>query len=103
MIDISLRKELVMAEGIGKLSIETTIETGSLTAIFGKSGVGKTSFLRMIAGLLKPDEGKIKADDTFWLNMDKKIDLPVQKREIGFVFQELALFPNMTVMENLRY
>jgi molybdate transport system ATP-binding protein len=103
MIDISLQKKLVMPDGAGKLSIETTIEAGSFTAIFGKSGVGKTSFLRMIAGLLKPDEGMIKVNDTFWLNTDETIDLPVQKREIGFVFQEPALFPNMSVMGNLRY
>jgi molybdate transport system ATP-binding protein len=103
MFDISLQKKLVLPDGRGNLSIETMIETGSFTAIFGKSGVGKTSFLRMIAGLLKPDDGKIKMDDIFWLNTDEKIDLPVQKREIGFVFQELALFPNMTVMGNLQY
>jgi molybdate transport system ATP-binding protein len=103
MFDISLQKKLVMPDGRGNLSIETMIETGSFTTIFGKSGVGKTSFLRMIAGLLKPDDGKIKMDDIFWLNTDEKIDLPVQKREIWFVFQEPALFPNMTVMENLQY
>lgn len=103
MIHISIRKKLIMADGAGELIVDTEIETGSFTVISGKSGAGKTSLLRMIAGFLRPESGFIKTEDEVWLDIEKKINLPVQKRNIGFVFQDLALFPNMTVKENLQY
>ena len=103
MIRITITKELTMAEGKKSLSIDTSIETGLITTVFGKSGAGKTSLLRIIAGLLKPESGTIISDNEIWLDTDKHINLPVQKRNIGFVFQDLALFPNMTVAENLQY
>lgn len=103
MIRITITKELTMAEGKKSLSIDTSIETGLITTVFGKSGAGKTSLLRIIAGLLKPESGTIISDHEIWLDTDKHINLPVQKRNIGFVFQDLALFPHMTVTENLQY
>jgi molybdate transport system ATP-binding protein len=72
-------------------------------SIFGKSGSGKTTLLRMIAGLEKPDKGLIKVDDTIYFDSEKKINLPPQKRKVGVVFQNYALFPNMTVYENLAF
>jgi molybdate transport system ATP-binding protein len=103
MIRISIKKKLAMADGEEWLSIDTSVEKGQLVAIFGKSGVGKTSLLRIIAGLLQPDTGIIISDNETWLDTDRRVDLPVQKRKIGFVFQDLALFPNMTVRQNLQY
>ncbi|TAN02032.1 MAG: ATP-binding cassette domain-containing protein [Chitinophagaceae bacterium] len=103
MINISIRKKLMMAEGACDLVINTKIGTGELTAISGKSGAGKTSLLRMMAGFLKPESGFMKTEEEVWLDIENKIDLPVQKRNIGFVFQDPALFPNMTVKENLQY
>lgn len=103
MIRITITKELTMAEGKKSLSIDTSIETGLITTVFGKSGAGKTSLLRIIAGLLKPESGTIISDNEIWLDTDKHFNLPVQKRNIGFVFQDLALFPHMTVTENLQY
>jgi molybdate transport system ATP-binding protein len=103
MIRISISKELSMAEGKKCLSIDTSIETGLITTIFGRSGAGKTSLLRIVAGLLKPEAGTIISDNAIWLDTEKNINLPVQKRNVGFVFQDLALFPNMSVIENLRY
>ena len=103
MIRITITKELTMAEGKKSLSIDASIEAGLITTVFGKSGAGKTSLLRIIAGLLKPESGTIISDHEIWLDTDKHIHLPVQKRNIGFVFQDLALFPHMTVTENLQY
>lgn len=103
MIHISLHKTLTMAGGNKTLSIETSIKKGSLAVVFGQSGAGKTSLLRMIAGLLQPESGRISSGNEVWLDTENGVRLPVQKREIGFVFWDLALFPNMTVAENLAY
>lgn len=103
MIHISITKELMITDSTGHLTVNTKINSGEFTVISGKSGAGKTSLLRMIAGLLKPESGFIKTEDEVWLDIESRINLPVQKRSIGFVFQDLALFPNMTVKENLQY
>lgn len=103
MIHISIRKRLTMAEGTGDLAVNTKIDAGEFMVISGKSGAGKTSLLRIIAGFMKPESGFIKTGEEVWLDIKNKINLPVQKRNIGFVFQDLALFPNMTVKENLQY
>lgn len=103
MIKISIRKKLLLAEGYGNLDIDTEIEEGGFTTLFGKSGAGKTTLLRILAGLVQPEKGIIEVKGNLWLHTERKINLPVQKREIGFVFQDFALFPNMTVKENLQY
>jgi molybdate transport system ATP-binding protein len=103
MIRINISKKLHLPHGNNELRIDTEIHDRSFTALYGPSGAGKTSLLRIIAGLLKPERGIIEVNGQTWLNTDKKIDLPPQKRNIGFVFQDYALFPNMTVEENLRY
>ncbi len=83
------------------LDVKLNIAKEKLVTLYGKSGAGKTSFLKIIAGLLNPDRGYIKVDNSIWLDTDKNLNLRPQKRNIGFVFQEYALFPNMTVKENL--
>lgn len=103
MIRISIRKKLNLAGGRGELNIDTELADHSFTAFYGPSGAGKTSLLRIIAGLLQPEQGIIEVNGQTWLNTAKKINLPAQKRNIGFVFQDYALFPNMTVQENLLY
>ncbi|BDY12918.1 sulfate/molybdate ABC transporter ATP-binding protein [Hydrogenimonas cancrithermarum] len=103
MIELALKKKLLSTEGELELSIKTTIENGEFVAFFGESGAGKTTVLRMIAGLETPDAGRIVVDGETWFDSRKKIDLPPAKRKIGFVFQDYALFPNMTVAENLRF
>lgn len=74
-----------------------------LTALFGYSGAGKTMTLQMIAGLIEPDRGRIEIDSTILYSSEKSINLSPQKRGIGYVFQDLALFPHMTVLQNILY
>lgn len=103
MIEIYLQKKLNAPSGNMLLDFETEIERGKFVTLYGKSGAGKTSTLRILAGLLKPDSGKISIHGNVLLDLDQKINLPPQKRKIGFVFQDYALFPNMTIFENLSF
>ncbi|WP_312078523.1 ATP-binding cassette domain-containing protein [Chryseobacterium sp.] len=103
MIDFSLKKKLNSEKGTLPLHIEATIKQGSFVAVFGDSGAGKTSFLRMISGLMPANQGEISVNDIILFSTQKKIDISPQKRNIGFLFQDYALFPNMTVKENLEY
>lgn len=72
-----------------------------VTGILGASGCGKSMTLRCIAGIVNPDEGRIELDGTVFFDSDKKINLKPQKRQVGLLFQNYALFPNMTVRQNL--
>ncbi len=103
MIEFRLQKALTAATGEMLLDVTQTIEPGKVVALFGASGVGKTSILRMLAGLMTPDAGRIQVGEQVWFDAEKSINLTPQRRRIGFVFQDYALFPNMTVEENLRY
>lgn len=83
------------------LKVQESLDFGDFVALFGKSGAGKTSILRILGGLARPQEGFIKVGDEIWL--DKKTYLPPQKRSIGFVFQDYALFPHLNVYENITF
>lgn len=101
--ELILQKELRGAEGAIALDIATPLKSGELTVLFGKSGAGKSTILKMIAGLMEPAHGKIVIEGETWFESEKKINLPPQKRKVGFVFQDYALFPNMSVRKNLEY
>lgn len=103
MIDIRLAKTLDSPGGSLQLDIDARIDKGAFVTLFGPSGAGKTTILRMLAGLARPDQGRIVVDDTVWLDSAAGIDVPPQKRAIGFVFQDYALFPNLTVRQNIAY
>ncbi|EZH71890.1 GTPase [Aquimarina atlantica] len=103
MIHITLQKELTAANGAMQLDISINIEQGQLVTLYGDSGAGKTSILRMVAGLLQANEGRIAVNQNTWLDTKNGICLKPQQRKIGFVFQDYALFPNMTVKENLLF
>ncbi len=85
------------------LDLDLIIEKGHFVTLFGESGAGKTSTLRMLSGLLKPDSGTITVGGTTWFDSHRNIDLKPQQRKVGYVFQDYALFPNMTVGQNLEY
>ena len=100
MLDIDIAKSLSGSNGEMNLKIKCTIKKGEFVAITGKSGAGKTTFLRVLAGLDEAS-GNINMNGTTWLQDEKS--LAVQKRNIGFVFQDYALFENMSVEENLLF
>ncbi|WP_320128552.1 ABC transporter ATP-binding protein [uncultured Sphaerochaeta sp.] len=83
--------------------LNLTIEEGSFVTLLGPSGCGKTTTLRMIAGLETPTEGEIWIDDELVFSAEKFIDVSPDKRAIGFLFQNYALWPHMTVRKNISY
>lgn len=103
MINCSLYKKLHSNDGVIDLDVSFTIDQGELVTLFGASGAGKTTILRMLAGLTMPERGNMNVQNETWLDTIRKINLSPQKRKIGFVFQDYALFPNMTVRENLLF
>ncbi len=103
MIKINIKKTLNTADGKIVLHVNKEIKEGDFLTLFGKSGSGKTTLLRILAGLENPDSGEVKVGDEVWFDSSKKINLPPQKRGVGFVFQDYALFPNMSVKKNLLF
>lgn len=100
MIKIDINKKLHGSQSDMQLDIDLSIKEGEFLALSGKSGSGKTTLLRILAGL-EDASGNIKVTDENWL--DAKTKLPAQKRAIGFVFQDYALFDNMNVLQNLLF
>ncbi len=100
MIEFSLKKELFGVNENMELNVEISFKNGSFISLSGESGSGKTTILRCLAGLEKAN-GFIKVDDEIW--QDEKIFLSPQKRRIGFVFQDYALFENLSVKDNLLF
>jgi len=103
VIEIAITKTLHSASGPLRLEIDARIGQGSFVTLFGPSGAGKTTILRMLAGLTRPDGGTIVVAGQTWFDAERRIDLPPQKRAIGFVFQDYALFPNLSVRDNIAY
>lgn len=84
------------------LSVDIDTEARVL-ALTGSSGAGKSTLLHMVAGLVRPDRGRISVGDTVFLDTDRGLVRPVHRRGIGYVFQDGRLFPHLTVAQNLRY
>ncbi|MEL7342987.1 MAG: ATP-binding cassette domain-containing protein, partial [Bacteroidota bacterium] len=102
MIRIQLTKALSGTQGPFSLNLDLVIPVGSFCCVMGPSGSGKTSLLRMLAGLMLPDEGKISFGERSYFESGK-LSLPPQKRQIGFVFQDYALYPHWDVWRNLQF
>ncbi|MFD1140400.1 sulfate/molybdate ABC transporter ATP-binding protein [Larkinella insperata] len=102
-IRLHARMNLLFASGPAPLDVDFTLKAGSLTGLYGPSGSGKTTLLRILAGLTGPETGIIQVGDQIWLDTSRRINVPTQQRNVGMVFQDAALFPNMTVRENVQY
>jgi len=103
MIEINIKKIVRTYNGTNLIQVKASFHHRHITQIIGPSGSGKTTLLKIIAGLIKPEEGKITANENVWLDTKANRNLEPQKRSVGFVFQDYALFPNMTVIEHLQY
>lgn len=97
-IEIAVSHQL----GAFRLAADFTSD-GRLTALFGRSGSGKTSLVNIIAGLIRPERGRIAIDGQVLLDSERGIFVPKHRRRIGYVFQEARLFPHLTVRQNLLY
>lgn len=95
-LDMKIKKNL------GGFQLDVELHAGNETlALLGASGCGKSMTLRCIAGIETPDEGYIRVDGETLFDSEEKIDVPVQKRHVGLLFQNYALFPNMNVEQNI--
>ncbi len=96
--------EITVRRRLGPFLVDQTIEAGpGLTVLFGPSGSGKTSILNMVAGLLRPDEGRIEVGGATLFDSKARINLPPERRRMGYVFQDARLFPHRRVGSNLRF
>jgi len=109
MLEVCVVKRFAVEGGRGRgkhrefiLDAEFSASAGT-TILFGQSGSGKTTLLRLVAGIITPDKGRIALGGRIYFDSTQKINLPVQHRRVGFVFQDYALFPHMTAIENVAY
>jgi molybdate transport system ATP-binding protein len=86
-----------------KLRAQLDVPTPGVVALFGRSGCGKTTVVNIISGLLDPDEGRVELDGVVLTDTRQRIRVPVERRRIGYVFQDARLFPHLGVLANLRY
>lgn len=103
MIEIHVHKSLMNSGGNFELNCDLQLEADEFLCIVGESGAGKTTLLRCIAGLTQADNGRIVIGEQTWLDTTARIKTVPQKRQVGYVFQDYALFPNMTVLQNLLF
>ena len=85
------------------IDVSFSCKGGEMLVLVGPSGAGKTTIVRLIAGLETPDEGRIAWNDEIWADSDKEINLPARKRRLGYVFQDYPLFPNLTLQDNAAF
>src|ERR1700744_3707828 len=99
MLEINVRRQ--RGDFLGEVAFTST--TPGVTALFGRSGCGKTTTVHMLAGLLRPERGHIRIDGTVLFDAAQAIDIPAEERGVGYVFQDARLFPHLSVRDNLRY
>jgi molybdate transport system ATP-binding protein len=99
---VSLDVELLYR--VGEFELDVRFATrGGITALFGPSGAGKTLTLRAIAGLIRPQSGRVAVADHLLFDSRQGLDVPTRRRRIGYVFQQYALFPHLHVADNVGY
>lgn len=103
MIELNIKHQIFTSSGSKFLEVSEMIEKGSFIHISGDSGIGKTTFFKILAGIITPDFGFIKVNNSILLDTENRIYLPAQKRNISIMFQNYALFPNMTVKQNIAF
>ena len=86
-----------------RASADLTVGPGETVALVGPSGAGKTTVLQVVAGLLRPDDGFVALGDTVLLDTARRVDVPPERRRVGYLFQEYALFPHLDVWHNVRF
>lgn len=103
MLSVNLKKKF-SAKNTADFTLDVSFSVGDgISVLMGASGAGKTTILRLIAGILTPDEGFINLDSQVFFDSTRKINLPIQQRNVGFVFQDYALFPHLTAAKNIAY
>lgn len=103
MIKFNLHKTFKSHGKDVSIRLDASCEQGKIYAVYGSSGAGKSSLLRMLAGLLDPDNGNIEVEGEEWYNSERKKNIKANRRNIGFLFQDYSLFPNMSVLKNILY
>ncbi|RKE81643.1 ATP-binding cassette domain-containing protein [Chryseobacterium sp. AG363] len=103
MIEIHLKHQIFTSSGSKMLEVNEQLETGGIIHVSGDSGIGKTVFFKIMAGLLTPNFGAININNETVLDTENRIFLPPQKRNTALMFQNYALFPNMTVRQNITF
>jgi molybdate transport system ATP-binding protein len=98
-----LRAEASTRLGALRLEVALEVRAGECLALAGPSGAGKTSVLRIAAGLVRPERGLVEANGETWLDTERRVDLPPERRRCGYVFQEYALFPHLSAWQNVAY
>lgn len=100
--DVSIRKHFHHAKNPFDLDVQFNSDANSLV-LFGPSGAGKTLTLKIIAGLIAPDSGYVKLDDHCLVDVQVGIAMSAQQRKLGYMFQDYALFPHLTVKQNIAF
>ncbi|MBD3906330.1 ATP-binding cassette domain-containing protein [Chryseobacterium sp. Ch-15] len=103
MIELNIKHQIFTSSGNKFLEVNEMIEEGSFVYISGESGIGKTTFFKILSGIITPDFGFIKANNSILLDTQNGIFISSQKRNISIMFQNYALFPNMTVKQNIAF
>lgn len=103
MLDAKIKTEFKTKGRVTFALDASFVAREGITVLFGPSGSGKTTILRSIAGIVAPDEGKIELDDRVFFDSATRTNLPIQRRRVGFVFQDYLLFPHLTAVQNVAY
>jgi molybdate transport system ATP-binding protein len=100
---VAIKKRLE-SDKSGSFTLDVAFDAAEgITILFGQSGSGKTTTLRVITGIITPDSGRISIADEIYFDSKLRANLPIQKRRVGYVFQDYALFPHMTAEQNVAY